>query len=98
MTLDFNLSTILQVITLVGIIFAVYKTFRQPQEKSETNDAVFNERFNTLDKTVCNLRDNHLHTLEQKLDKHIAENQMVAIETTRSLSKIETLLEQHLKQ
>jgi hypothetical protein len=97
MTLDFNLSTIIQVVTLVGIAFAVYRSFQQPQQKSEVTDAVFDTKFNALSETVINLRDNHLHTLESKLDKHIQENQMVAIETTRTLAKIETLLEQYYK-
>jgi flagellar basal body-associated protein FliL len=95
--MDIDLNTILQVVTLGGIVFAVWFAVRKPQEKSEVNDAVFGERFISLEKMVTNLRDNHLHTLDSKLDQHIRENQMVSIETTRSLTRMETLMEQLLK-
>lgn len=98
--MDFSqikLDEILQIITIIGIIFAIYLYFRKPQEKSEMKDLEIDLKFNNLEKTVINLRDNHLHTIESKLDKHINENQMVAIETTRSLTRVETLMEQLLK-
>jgi len=93
MTIDF----ILQVATLLGVVFAVFLYFKKPQERSEITDAVFDNKFINLEKTVVNLRDNHIHTLQGDLDKHIQDNQMFAIETTRSLTKVETLLEQLLK-
>jgi len=86
--------------TLLGVIFAVYLYFRRPQEKSETADAVFCERMTNYEKTTneaIKLALNHSHTVESKLDGHIKDNQLFALETTKSLSRIETLLEQHLK-
>lgn len=92
-----TLDIIIQVLTLGGIVFAVWLAVRKPQEKSEVNDAVFNERFVALEKMVTNLKDNHIHSLDQKLDGHIASTQMFMLETTRTTSKIETLVEQLLK-
>ena len=99
--MEINLNTILQIITLAGAIFAVFLYFKKPQEKSEVIDAIFNERMTNYEKTTekaVQLALNHSHTVESKLDQHIKENQMFAVETTKTLSKIETLLEQHLKQ
>jgi hypothetical protein len=87
--------------TLLGVIFAVYLYFRRPQEKSETADAVFYERMSNYEKTTeksIQLALNHSHTVESKLDQHIRDNTIFALESTKSLSKIESLLEQHLKQ
>lgn len=94
----FNLNTILQIVTLLGVLFAIYQYFRKPQEKSEIVDAQFELKLSNLEATVTNLRDNHIHTLQNDLNKHIQDNHTFALETTKSLSKIETLLEQHLKQ
>ena len=91
------LDLALKILTFIGVIFAVYHFFKKPQEKSEIVDAVFDTKFCNLEKTVINLRDNHLHTLETKLDQHIAQNQMYMLETTKTTTRIETLLEQLLK-
>jgi len=83
--------------TVFSFIFTWYNSIRKPQERGEVNDACFNERLTSLRETVVNLRDNHLHTIEEKLDKHIAENQRDCIETAKQMSKIETLLEEIIR-
>lgn len=90
------LHNILDVATFIGIIFAVYLYFRKPQEKSEVTDAVFEVRFQTLEKMVINLRDNHIHTIESKLDKHISDQQVTTEANIRQMTRIETLLEERL--
>ena len=97
MLLQEKISIIIQISTLIGLIFAVYLYFRKPQEKSDITDAVFDVRFNALEKTVINLRDNHIHTLDMKLDKHIQDNQIFMLENTKTCSRIETLIEQLMK-
>lgn len=92
-----NLSVSIQILTLAGIAWAVYNSLKKPQEKTEIKDAIFSEKLNGLEKMVVNLRDNHLHTLECKLDKHIEDNQMFILENTKSTTKMETLLEELLK-
>jgi len=80
--------------TILSFIFTWYNSIRKPQEKGEVNDACFNERLTSLRETVVSLRDNHLHSIEEKLDKHIAENQRDSIEIAKQMSRIETLLEE----
>ena len=84
-----NLSTLLQIITLIGVIFAVYLYFRKPQETSAENDIRADEKYNALRDIVLNMRDNHLHTLESKIDTHIKESQDVAIIGAEKMGRIE---------
>lgn len=91
------LDLALKILTLLGVMFGVYFYFRKPQEDSQIKDVGFEKDLGSLRDIVINLRDNHLHTVESKLDKHIEEGQMVALETTRSLTRMETLMEQLLK-
>jgi len=92
-----NISIIVQISTLVGLIFSMYLYFRRPQEKSETNDAVFDVKFTALEKMVINLRDNHLHTIEEKLSRHISESQDVALRNAERMGAVEAKLDMLLK-
>ena len=92
-----NISIVLQVATLVGIVFAVYLYFRTPQEKGEINDRLFQERLDNMQDLFINLRDNHIHTLETKLDRHIEESQNVALKGAEKMGSIEAKLDMLLK-
>lgn len=92
-----NISIIIQITTLIGIIFAVYLYFRKPQEKSEINDEVFKVQFDALEKTVINLRDNHIHTLDEKLSKHICESQDAALRSAEKMGAIEAKIDMLIK-
>jgi len=67
------------IVYLLGLAFIVYNTFRKPQIRIDKDFAVFdtqfeamnklmNERFLNIDKTICSLRDNHIHTIEKRQD------------------------------
>jgi hypothetical protein len=88
-----NISIVIQIATLVGIIFAVYLYFRRPQEKGELTDAVFTERFTQFDRELANLRDNHIHSLGLKLDTHIDSQQKNEMQVCEKLARIETKIE-----
>lgn len=83
--------------TVLSFLFTWYNSIRKPQERSEVNDACFNERLSSLRETVISLRDNHLHSIEEKLDKHIAENQRDSIKNAKQMAKIETLLKEIIR-
>lgn len=91
-----NISIVIQIATLVGMIFAVYLYFRKPQEKGEVNDAVFDVKFEALEKMVANLRDNHIHTIESKLDLHIDNQNKSELTMAKTIGRIETLLDERL--
>lgn len=93
-------SNITFVIGLVGVIFSVYLYFRNPQIKLETTDALVDQkikfmqestdrRFNDLQNNFEKLllqSNNHIHTVDVKVDKmgqHMAEmaNQVTRLGT-----------------
>lgn len=63
-------------IGIFGLVFTIYNRFTEPQIKSDKADALFKqdllaigakfeERFLGFDKSLSNLRDNHLHTITE---------------------------------
>lgn len=90
-------SNVMFALGILGAIFTVYNYFKNPQIKSEKIDAILTLKFDILEKSFANLRDNHIHTIESKLDTHIKENQMTAESNIRQMTRIETLLEQLIK-
>jgi hypothetical protein len=95
--MELDIPFIIQIFTLLGIIWAVYNGVSKPQQKGELTDAVFEERFTQFDKELANLRDNHIHTLDSKLSQHITDNANSNIETAKTLSRIETQIDMLLK-
>lgn len=87
------ITYILGLAALVSIGVSVYNSLKKPQEKSAIQDAVFGVKLQDLEKTVINLRDNHIHTIECKLDKHISDQQASFESNIRQMTRIETLLE-----
>jgi hypothetical protein len=91
-----NISLLIQLCTLLGIIFGVFLYFKKPQEKGEIVDAIFETRFTQFDRELANLRDNHIHTIGVKLDAHIEtqqRNEMIVCEKLARLeSKVDLLL------
>ena len=86
-------DTIYLVIALVSALFGVIMWVRRPQEKSEVTDAVYAEKFSSLEKLVLNLRDNHLHTMESKLDLHIEKQHCSDMDNARQHEQILTKLD-----
>jgi hypothetical protein len=100
MTLDQEtISYIIGITVLANVGLTVYNSLRKPQEKGETNDAVFCERMknyeNTTEKAI-QLALNHSHTVESKLDSHIKESQTKGENDARWQGKVEALLEERL--
>jgi hypothetical protein len=88
-----NISMVIQIATLVGIVFGVYLYFRKPQERGEITDAVMEEKFTQLDRELANLRDNHIHTVTTDLRNHIIESQGAALASAEKLGRIEGKLD-----
>jgi hypothetical protein len=66
-----NLSITIQVLTLLGIAWAIYNSLKRPQERSELNDAVFNNKFLSLENMVKKIELNDLHELRGMMNTHI---------------------------
>lgn len=101
--LQFTPSTITFVLGLLGIMFTVYNYFRDPQIRSDQIDALmkqnlefiskeFSARFKFLDEQFANLRDNHVHTLETKIDSTNKDMGLMAVE----IGKLSTIIEERI--
>jgi hypothetical protein len=84
-------------IAVISAVTAVVMFIRKPQEKGELNDAVFDVKFDSLEKMVVNLRDNHIHTLQCDLSKHIADNQSYVEKDIAWKTRMEGILERFHK-
>jgi hypothetical protein len=84
-------------IAIVSAIFAVFLFFRRPQEQGEINDKVSDEKYIALKDIVINLRDNHIHTLDLKLDKHISDQTTNELNVAKQLGSIEAKLDMLIK-
>lgn len=81
-----NLSdpqTIIALITLGTAICAVILFVFKPQAKADKADSLLTQSVNQLQKDFANLRDNHVHTLDTKIDQANDNIQKMALEVTR---------------
>jgi len=86
------IQNIVNATLLLGMLFTVYKSFRGPQEKTEKQDAVFAEQLKQLRLEFTNLKDNHIHSLDVKLDGAISSINAQAIET----AKLSTIINERI--
>ena len=77
---------------IIGIFFTVYIYFRGPQESSKTTEKLLGERLATLGTELANLRDNHVHSLDLKLDITNKAVQDLALQLTR----LNTIIEERI--
>lgn len=60
-------QTILNVIYLLGIIFAIYIYFRTPQEKAQLITSKLSEDVKDLQRQITDVRETHLKSVETDL-------------------------------
>lgn len=85
-----NTTFLLALVSLVAVAFSIYNYLRNPQINSDKADALMaqalkslQDNFTQFSKDFANLKDNHLHMMDMKID---ATNQAVtnlAITVTR---------------
>ena len=76
-------QNIMFVLGIMGVIFGVYHYFKTPQINSQIVEALLNEKFEALSKEIQNLKDNHIHTLENKIADNKTDIQNLALQVTR---------------
>ena len=94
--MNIDLNTILSATQLLGLIVIGFMYLRRPQEKTEVTDAVFREQISTMKADFANLRDNHLHTIESKLDTFISNQEIKNTSFSEGITRITTILEERL--
>jgi len=87
--IDFSLTTIIDILTLLAIIFAVYKYFRDPDENSRREIELLKQRckmtHNNIDNDISSIKNNHLEHIEKDIG-----------DLKQSQVKIFTMLEERL--
>ncbi len=80
------------IIGLIGVVITVYNTVRNPQTTSEKNDSLMELSIAQLGKDLANLRDNHVHSLDVKLD----ETNKVVTQIAIQVAKLATIIEERI--
>ncbi|MDE2105249.1 MAG: hypothetical protein KGL39_48940 [Patescibacteria group bacterium] len=89
MTPYINPSNIMFAIGVIGAMFGVYHYFKNPQIKLDKNESLMQQQIVQFGKDLANLRDNHVHTLDEKLDATIKGMNELAIRVERLSTIIE---------
>lgn len=95
---------IIQIATLIGIVFAVYLYFRKPQEDSIINDKVFNEKFKALSEKfdtrfqdmkegVVKVLQNDLQEVKKGLTDHVTNQGIYEREMAGNIGKMDAKLD-----
>ena len=102
----FTPSNIMFVVGLVGVLFSVYLYFREPQIKSQTNDALMEQqmkwftdsvekRFQTQQENFNQLllqSNNHIHTVDTKVEALTKE----VVEMGKGIVRLATTIEERI--
>lgn len=84
-----NYQIIMYGIGIGGAVFGVYSYFRNPQINSEKAESIMGLNIIQLQKDFANLRDNHVHSIDLKLDEQGKSIRDLLIQTTRLSTIIE---------
>lgn len=87
MLIDYQAMT--YVIGLGGAVFGVYSYFRNPQIKMDKAESIMALNIVQLQKDFANLRDNHIHSMDIKIDEQGKTIRDLLIQTTRLSTIIE---------
>lgn len=85
-------SNIIFALGIISMIFGVYSYFRNPQIASDKESIKTDSRLDVIEKTLTNLKDNHIHSLDLKIDETNKKVSGIEIQMT----KIATIVEERL--
>jgi len=71
------------VVGMAGTLLTIFNYVRNPQISADKTDALLVQQLSMLQKDVANLRDNHVHTLDVRLDSTNDSITKLALEVTR---------------
>src|SRR5687768_13932197 len=93
MEIDQNTITfILGLVAIVSVLFNIYNTFRNPQIKADQTDIKFREELTSLQKTVQEIKETHLRTVEQDI-----KNLTTAVnELSKTVVRLSTIIDERI--
>lgn len=62
-----TITFLLGIVAVISVLFNVYNSFRNPQIRADQVDIKFREEIDTLKKTVQEIKETHLRTVEQDI-------------------------------
>lgn len=87
--MNINFQTLSYILGSAGMIFGLFSYFKNPQIKLEKGEGLMSMSIKQLQSDLTNLRDNHVHTLDVKLDQTIISVNHLSNEITRLSTIIE---------
>lgn len=92
MSFPFTTDDILFAITIGGVAFAIYRSYRDPQNASERVDAVLKEQVCGLRSSLDKVTTNHLPHIDAKIDAIQAQ----IAEQDKSIVKLATIIDERI--
>lgn len=87
-----QLVYIIGIFSLITMILQAYNTIIKPQNKADKDDALLGQQLLNLQRDLINLRDNHVHSLDVKIDQVSTTVQQQAVE----IGKLSTIIEERI--
>ncbi len=87
-----NLEIVYLSITLISVLFSAYSYFKDPQTKLEKGEGLMAMSIKQLQVDLTNLRDNHVHSLDIKLDEQGKTIRDLLIQVT----KLSTIIDERI--
>ena len=87
-----NFQSLSYILGCAGMIFGIYSYFRNPQIKLEKGEGLMAMSIKQLQLDLTNLRENHMHTLDVKLD---ATNKSVC-DLEVQVAKLSTIIDERI--
>ena len=85
-------SNIIFALGLLGTMFTIYNYFRDPQVKSEKNDAVTDIKIGTLEANMKTVLENHLPHIDQRLNNF----QMSIDHINQNIVRLTTIIDERI--
>lgn len=76
----------------VGMCFTAYYYITKPQIRADKDDALIQQSVSQLQKDLANLRDNHIHSLDLRLEENNKGLSALTIQVTR----LSTVMEERM--
>lgn len=80
------------VLGIMGLIFGIYHYFKNPQIDLEKSEGINSLTIQNIQRDLVNLRDNHVHSLDVKLDETNKTVSGIAIE----VAKLATIIDERI--
>lgn len=90
------IDALLSVVTLGGVAFAVYRSYRDPQTNSERTDAVMNNEISHLKADVTTILSNHLPHIDAMIKDIHNDQAAYALEISTKLTRLETIIDERI--